>query len=98
MKNQLRHKGKAIGELRGKHLIKTGRQAQLYRIFDGFGISKDVLDLVEKITVHYQGKIYTTTPTMFWENGIPHNFMGDEQLILPRKFWSFKDKNQVELV
>lgn len=98
MKNQLTHKGRKIGELRGKHLIKTGKQVVLFRNYDGFGLSKDVLDLIEDVTVHYQGKIYKARTEDFWSKGIRHSFMGDEQLILPRKYWTYKDRDQLTLI
>ena len=95
---EFRHKGKVIGDLHGKTLIKRGRQVILFRVFDGFGISKDVLDLVNKIVCHYEGKVYTADVEDFWEKGIEYDFAGDKQLVLPRKFWAYQDKDQLSLI
>lgn len=91
---KLYHKGKVIGELKGKHLYKKGGQVVLFRNLDGFGMSKDVLDLFYRVTLTYKGVGYTARSEDFWEHGIPYNFNGDEQLILPRSRFTYKNKDQ----
>lgn len=100
-KNQLVHKGKVVGRLAAddrRHLIKSGKQVMLFRIYDGFGMSVEVLEQVDRVTVHHNGISYTATTDEFWTHGIDHDFYGDKQKILPRKFWLSRDSNQITLV
>lgn len=95
---EFRHKGKVIGDLKGKVLHKTGKQVVLFRQFNGFGASKDYLDVVDKIVCDYEGKRFTATSEDFFKHGINWKFQDDAQLILPLQFWSTQDAKQVRLI
>ena len=95
---EFRHKGHIIGDLRGKTLYKKGRQVVLFRNFNGFGASKDTLDVVDRIVCSYEGKQYTASSEDFWTKGINWNDKGDAQLILPLQHWSLEDSRQTKLI
>lgn len=90
-----------IGELEHGILIKRGSQAQLFRIYDGFGLAKDVLELsgLEEIHIYYEGTLYKVSLGRFKEKAIFYNHPKFEaQYILPRKFWSKHNENQPTLL
>lgn len=93
--------GKNTGKLIGSTLIKQGRQVQLMKIFDGFGIPQHIAlnPRVKNVRIHYQGSIYKTTTGRFIDKGIPYHKRGYEpQFILPRNRFEVVNSKQQELV
>ena len=95
---EFRHQGHVIGDLKDKTLYKSGKQCVLFRQFNGFGASKDYLDVVDKIVCDYEGRRFTASSEDFFKHGINWTFQGDQQLILPLQFWSTQDVRQTSLI
>lgn len=77
-------KGRVLDNILYKDLKKTKK----FFKYDGYGINTadlhEVLGVV--IETKYDGKLYTSVSNLE-ENGIPWDFNGERQLILPVKFW-----------
>ena len=97
----MKYKNKEIGDLDDDGtLTKRGKQVQLMRNMDGFGLSIDILEHpeIERVKIHFDGKIYMTDLETFDKKGIYYNHKDFEpQKILPRKYFSISDPNQKEL-
>lgn len=94
---KLMHNGLVVGELDGRTLTKRGKQVQLFRMYNGFAVSVSLLDQVDTVIVHYQGRAYKATAQRFREQGIPHRYKFDDQLVLPRPFWDEVETKQERL-
>lgn len=87
-------KNKLVGiiDLRRKIYVTRREDKHLFQIFNGFGISYNVFDALEKynvkkIEILYHSFIFSATRSDFYVSGTHYNHEGDEQLILPlRKF------------
>lgn len=97
---EYRHLGKVIGTLESGVLSKKGKQAVLFRTFNGFGFSRKLLldSAIDQIEVHYEGKIYKTVPSEFFYHGAYYDDKGDGQLVLPLKWWAVSDPRQPVLL
>lgn len=94
--------GKKVGVLKDGVLTKKKSQVVLFKKYDGFAMSKQILDMpeIKKIVLEYaeDGKTYETTPLQFAQKGIDYDNYGDYQLVLPRKYWTQIDPNQATLI
>ncbi len=94
----LKYRMKSVGELQHlnniRRLIKKGKQAVLFYKYDGFGISEALLDKFDQMEVEYQGQTYFATSDLFRKYGIEYIDRQDKQLILPRKWWDVRSKEQ----
>jgi hypothetical protein len=86
--------------MRDGKLVKTGKQIMLFRIYDGWGVSTEVLKRYRPthIQLYMEGEAYQASIDKFRQNGIRYNDSGDEQIILPRKHWEYKNLNQTQLI
>lgn len=97
------YKGQIAGELRdGIYRKVVERKKHLMKMFDGYGIDKHILDILEKDCTKIRllekdtKKIYETTPGVFMEKGITKNFDG-EQVFLSLKYWVAENTENLTL-
>jgi hypothetical protein len=98
MSNNVMYRGRCIGSVEGDTLVKKGKQVQLYRVFDGFGLSSAVLDTFKDIRIEYEGKIYRATVELIKQKGVLKQFKEDLQYVVPRKYWVVEDPKQLSLI
>lgn len=77
------------GEIKNKEFWKDCATRHLLKIYDAFGINRDVLSYlvmngVGTIVVRYNGCLYETD-VVTWLMGIRKNFSNGEQIFLPIK-------------
>jgi hypothetical protein len=97
----LRVQGKIVGTLVGKTLVKRGRQVVKFHAIDGFGIPQwQAMDRrIERIRLHYAGKVYKARVGDFIENGVPyHKPPYEPQFVLPLKYFEVVDSRQESLI
>ena len=72
----------------GHDLVKRGKQVVKFWKHDGYAVSVEHLDKVRgvKLYTEYDGILYAPRH-MFYKHGIPNNYEGEAQLILPVKYW-----------
>lgn len=108
------YNGKVIGILKDGKLIKSGRQAVLFKAMDGFGLPQDLVshnlnksvqlkepggEKINQIEIRHSGKIYQASTSDFLEHGIKyHRPPYEAQYILQRRFFTVRDTNQLTLV
>lgn len=97
---QLMIDGKIVGELKDGVLVKKGRQVVLFRRYDGFGFTQKIVDTpgIQKILVNYNGVEYITSPAVLSAHGIRYDNHGEEQIVLPRKWWGTQNEEQLPLL
>lgn len=65
----------------------------MYRM-DGFGIGLELLKsgAFDKVSVHYQGRVYEADVETYRIEGIPYQKDGfEKQIILPRRYFTQRD-------
>jgi hypothetical protein len=69
-------------------LIKHGKQVQKFWMHDGYAVATEHLEQVRgvKLYTSYDGVLYAPR-NVFYQHGKEHNFKGEEQLVLPVKYW-----------
>lgn len=107
------YNGKKVGIQEGRKLIKSGKQVVLFRMMDGFGMPRQLVEEslsrkaedddpsepIESVEIHYLGKIYRAPLAEFLRNG-KHYYRPpyEPQYILPRRFFSIEDPKQTRLI
>lgn len=91
--------GKIVGTLENGVFTKTGKQVVLFKKYNGFGFSQEILSEypIKKIVVQYGQTEYITSPKSFYDHGIYYDDYGDKQLVLPRKWWTEVMPGQTQL-
>lgn len=69
-------------------LYKGGKAVVKFFQHDGYGLNVNDLHEVNGVLLDtkYDGRLYAPV-SVLREHGIPHDFEGEQQLILPVKFW-----------
>lgn len=77
-------------------LTKSGKAVVLYRKYDGYAVSLEDLKLADTIfLVTPEGQKLKAHSDDFRAHGFPNTYQGEEQLVLPTKY--FRVINQGEL-
>ena len=90
--------GKTIGQVEDGWLVKSGKQAVLFRNLNGFGVAKDAFRFFTKgVEIHYEGKIYRATLEDFKQARTYDHLGYEPQKVLPMKYWTIKT-NQMSML
>lgn len=69
-------------------LVKKGKQVHKFWKHDGYAVAVRHLEQVRgvKLYTEYDGILYADRH-LFYKHGIENNYEGEEQLVLPTKYW-----------
>ena len=103
MTNEYIYKGKVIGQLsEDGTLIKRGKQIQLMRAYDAYGVEVDVVEdpRVQRIEWHIDksNKIGASTDDIIRYNFKRKHGTFDEQYFVPTKRTKIEDRRQEKLL
>ena len=84
------------GEIVNGWLIKKGKQVVKFWAHGGYAIPFTTLGQVKGAVLHtqYDGVIYAKSATFFM-HGIPNDYKGERQIVLPLEYWSKKDAEKI---
>jgi hypothetical protein len=76
------------GAIENYDLVKKGKQVVKFWKYGGYAVPVSDLDKVRgvKLYTQYDGILYAPR-NVFYAHGIPNNFNGEQQLVLPTNFW-----------
>lgn len=76
------------GTMDGYDLVKKGKQVQKFWKYNGYAVKTNDLEKVRgvKLYTQYDGTLYARRD-VFFKYGIANNYNGEEQLVLPTKYW-----------
>lgn len=69
-------------------LVKKGKQVIKFWKHNGYAVAAQDLEKVRGVEIHseYDGHLFARRE-QFYQHGIPNNYNGEEQLVLPTKYW-----------
>lgn len=76
------------GAIENYDLVKKGNQVVKFWKYNGYAVPVADLEKVRgvKLYTQYDGILYARRDT-FYRNGIPNNYKGEQQLVLPLNQW-----------
>ncbi len=76
------------GTVIDNNLVKRGKQVQKYWKHNGYAVATRDLEQIQGVVLHteYDGKLYARRD-QFYADGIENTYNGEQQLILPTKYW-----------